>query len=56
MSELRLIKNALEYLPKDDLSQIPRMARGIYVLYQRRASEDPRDFDFQLVLPVIVKE
>lgn len=35
-SELRLIKNALEYLPKSELNQIPKGRRGIYVLYHQR--------------------
>lgn len=35
-SELRLIKNALEYLPKSEIKQVPRRTRGIYVLYRQR--------------------
>lgn len=35
-SELRLIKNALEYLPKSEIKQIPSRTRGIYVLYHQR--------------------
>ncbi len=35
-SELRLIKNALEYLPKGEVNIVPKGTRGIYVLYKRR--------------------
>ena len=47
-SELRLIKNALEYLSKDDVNLIPLGTRGIYVLYKRRgrASANEHHFDF----------
>jgi len=47
-SELRLIKNALEYLPKSDINTIPRGTRGIYVLYKRRGkvSASSHHYDF----------
>jgi hypothetical protein len=35
-SELCLIKNAPEYLPKSELKKVPRLTRGIYVLYLQR--------------------
>jgi hypothetical protein len=35
-SELRLIKNALEYLPKSEIKKVPKKTRGIYVLYHQR--------------------
>ena len=36
VSELRLIKNSVEYLPQEELTRIPRLTRGIYVLYKYR--------------------
>ena len=47
-SELRLIKNAMEYLRKSDVTTIPRATRGIYVLYKRKGkdSADSHHFDF----------
>lgn len=50
-SELRLIKNALEYLPKDEVNIVPKGTRGIYVLYKQRgrASEDSHHYDFVYV-------
>jgi len=36
VSELRLIKNVLEFLPKSEITRIPIRVRGIYVLYQLR--------------------
>ena len=48
-SELRLIKNALEYIPKEDAAtRIPKGTRGIYVLYKRKGSKsaDSHHFDF----------
>lgn len=34
ISELRLIKNSVEYLPQKDVNRIPKLTRGIYVLYK----------------------
>jgi len=50
-SELRLIKNALEYLPQSDIKVVPKKTRGIYVLYKRRgrASADEHHYDFVYV-------
>ena len=51
ISELRLIKNSLEYLPKEELSRIPSKTRGIYALYKRRgkASAGEHHYDFVYV-------
>lgn len=50
-SELRLIKNALEFLPKEEISDIPRGTRGIYVLYKQRGpkSASSHHYDFVYV-------
>jgi len=50
-SELRLIKNALEYLPNTEISTVPRGTRGIYVLYKRRgkARADAHHYDLVYV-------
>lgn len=47
-SELRLIKNALEYLPKEDVNIIPSGTRGLYVLYKRKGKvkADSHHYDF----------
>lgn len=51
ISELRLIKNSLEYLTKDQLNLVPSQIRGIYALYKRRgkASADNHHYDFVYV-------
>ena len=36
VSELRLIKNCAEYLTQDEVYRIPKLTRGIYVLYKCR--------------------
>lgn len=36
VSELRLIKNCVEYLPQSEVYRIPKLTRGIYVLYKYR--------------------
>lgn len=36
ISELRLIKNVLEYQPIENISLVPVKTRGIYALYQER--------------------
>ena len=50
-SELRLIKNSLEYLTKDEINRIPKKIRGIYALYKRKgkASANENHFDFVYV-------
>ena len=47
ISELRLIKNALEHLSKSEIRTVPPKTRGIYVLYNRRgkASADSHNYD-----------
>ena len=47
-SELRLIKNAIEFLPQEEISSVPHGTRGIYVLYKRRGpkSAESHHFDF----------
>lgn len=36
VSELRLIKNCIEYRDKSHIKKIPRRTRGVYVLYKKR--------------------
>ena len=36
VSELRLIKNCVEFLSKDEIKQLPPLTRGVYVLYKYR--------------------
>lgn len=48
-SELRLIKNALEYQPKSEIKRIPPGTRGIYVLYQRRGKASARSHHYDFV-------
>ena len=36
VSELRLIKNSLEFVPKAEITRVPIRVRGIYVLYRHR--------------------
>ncbi|KJY87998.1 MULTISPECIES: GIY-YIG nuclease family protein [Pseudoalteromonas] len=35
-SQMRLIKNAMEYLPLENIIDVGKGTRGIYVLYKRR--------------------
>ena len=46
-SELRLIKNAMEYLPMEEVKAVPRKVRGIYVLYTQkgRKKADAHHYD-----------
>ncbi len=46
-SELRLIKNALEYKSIDDIDIVPAKTRGIYALYKR--TRNRRNFDLVYV-------
>ena len=49
-SHMRLIKNVLEYIPKDELSDLEFGMRGFYVLYQHRRRHDRNDnMDFVYV-------
>ena len=36
VSELRLIKHCAEYLPQREYKRIPKLTRGIYILYKYR--------------------
>ena len=44
-SHLRLIKNVLEFQPKDKINEVPILIRGIYALYQYK----PRTRAYELV-------
>ncbi|MCG7980282.1 MAG: GIY-YIG nuclease family protein [Candidatus Thiodiazotropha endolucinida] len=48
-SELRLIKHALEYIPKDDFLSIPLNLRGIYVLYQKVGKNNAESHHYNFV-------
>jgi hypothetical protein len=48
-SPMRLIKRAAEYKQKEELKLLPRMLRGIYVLYRRRHIHGRDRFDVQYV-------
>ncbi len=48
-SELRLIKNALEYLPQTDIHTVPKGTRGIYVLYKRKGSKNAASNHYDFV-------
>lgn len=48
-SPLRLIKRVAEFRPKDELKYLPRMLRGIYVLYRVRRVRGREKFDVQYV-------
>jgi len=43
ISEMRLIKNVLEYESKENLSLVPIRTRGIYALYQERRNGEIYD-------------
>lgn len=40
VSPMRLIKNAMEFIPKAEMPRVPRGTRGIYVLYQKKRGAD----------------
>jgi len=50
-SELRLIKRALEYVPQEDITIVPKGTRGVYALYKRRGpkSASSHHYDFVYV-------
>ncbi len=48
-SELRLIKNAREYLSKDERFEIPPRTRGIYVLYMQRGAANAHSHHYDFV-------
>jgi hypothetical protein len=39
VSELKLIKHCVEYLPQSDILRIPRNTRGIYVLFEKHSGD-----------------
>lgn len=43
ISELRLIKHSLEYIPKENIDLVPNGTRGIYVLYQKSPAQNSYD-------------
>jgi hypothetical protein len=43
ISELRLIKHALEYIPKENIDLVRNGTRGIYALYQKAPDQDNYD-------------
>lgn len=43
VSELRLIKNCIEFRPKKELHNLKRLIRGIYVLYKKRKGKEVYD-------------
>jgi hypothetical protein len=48
-SALRLIKRVAEFKPKEELKLLPRMLRGVYVLYMKRNVHGREKFDVQYV-------
>lgn len=48
-SELRLIKRALEYVPQEDISEVPRGTRGIYALYKQRGPKNASSHHYDFV-------
>lgn len=47
ISELRLIKNVLEYQPIENITRVPIKTRGIYALYQEQ--DDGKVYDLVYV-------
>jgi len=41
-SDLRLIKRSAEFIPRSEVSKVPRERRGIYVLYLQRGVESSK--------------
>jgi hypothetical protein len=48
-STLRLIKRVAEFKPKEEVKLLPRMLRGVYVLYMQRKINGRQKFDVQYV-------
>jgi hypothetical protein len=44
-SPLRLIKRCAEFLPKDQVDDVPGKRRGLYVLYREREDEGRKRYD-----------
>jgi len=43
VSELRLIKNCVEFIHQDNVENVPRRTRGLYVLFKYRSRLDKYD-------------
>jgi hypothetical protein len=43
ISELKLIKHSLEYIPKENIKLVPYGTRGIYALYQKSPTQENYD-------------
>ncbi len=48
-TSMRLIKRVAEFKPKEEVKLLPRMLRGIYVLYRQRSVHGRKKFDVQYV-------
>lgn len=48
-SELRLIKNALEYQTIEQITELEKDSRGIYVLYKRKGFKNDESHHYDLV-------
>jgi hypothetical protein len=48
-SPLRLIKRMAEFRPKEEVTLLPRMLRGVYVLYRERTDRGHQKYDVQYV-------
>lgn len=44
-SELRLVRRSAEFIAKDDVKLLPRMLRGIYVLYKQCRNRGRERYD-----------
>ena len=49
ISEMRLIKNALEYQEQSEILRVPTKTRGIYVLYKRRGRKSAKSHNYDVV-------
>ena len=49
ISEMKLIKNALEYVEQSEIRQVPKYTRGIYVLYTRRGRRSAERHHYDVV-------
>lgn len=43
VSPCRLIKNSVEFVPKDEITRVPPKTRGLYVLYNQQPDTDAYD-------------
>ncbi len=49
ISDLRLIMRSIEFVPRDQVMEIPRKIRGLYVLYRKRKYKWHEKFDVAYV-------